>query len=59
LVFTFLDQTPVKPENILSLVSKSKNKMRLTPDGKLIVPSQIESNESLFSEIKKVLQALD
>ena len=59
LVFTFLDQTPVKPENILSLVSNSKNKMRLTPDGKLIIPSQIGSNESLFSEIKKVLQALD
>jgi len=58
LVFTFLDQTPVQPENILALVSKSKNKMRFTPDGKLVVPLQTESNESLFSEIKKVLQAL-
>jgi len=57
LVFTFLNQTPVKPENILSLVSKSKNKMRFTPDGKLVVPCT-ESNDSLFNEIKKVLQAL-
>jgi transcription-repair coupling factor (superfamily II helicase) len=58
LVFTFLNQTPVKPENILALVSKSKNKMRFTPDGKLVVPAQTESNDSLFNEIKKVLQAL-
>ncbi|RJX35845.1 MAG: transcription-repair coupling factor [Desulfurivibrio sp.] len=58
LVFTFLNQTPVQPEKILAIVSKSKNRTRFTPDGKLVVPAQTASNDSLFAEIKKVLQAL-
>jgi transcription-repair coupling factor (superfamily II helicase) len=59
LVYTFLAQTPVKPARILELVTKSKNSVRFTPDGKLIVPARIEDPDSLFAEIKKVLQALD
>ena len=58
LVFTFLDQTPVKPEKILSLVNTRKKKTRFTPDGKLIVAAQLKSDLSLFEETKKVLQAL-
>ncbi|MBI5558104.1 MAG: transcription-repair coupling factor [Deltaproteobacteria bacterium] len=59
LVYTFLEQTPVNPARILELVTKSKNSVRFTPDGKLIVPARIEGPDSLFAEIKKVLQALD
>ena len=58
IVFTFLDQTPVDPATILELVRKSKNKIRFTPEAKLIVPVMATGDESLFAEIKKVLQAL-
>ncbi|MFH1215363.1 MAG: transcription-repair coupling factor [Pseudomonadota bacterium] len=58
IVFSFLVDTPVPPERILSLISQSKNKIRLTPEGKLIVPMQDQSRDSLFPQIKKVLQAL-
>ena len=58
LVFTFLDHTPVQPEKILELVNTRKKKIRLTPEGKLIVKISDSSTESLFRETKKVLQAL-
>jgi transcription-repair coupling factor (superfamily II helicase) len=58
IVFTFLDQTPVQPATILGLVQKSKNKIRFTPEAKLIVPVTATDAEPLFAEIKKVLQAL-
>jgi len=58
IVFTFLDQTPVDPATILELVRKSRNKIRFTPEAKLIVPVMATEDESLFAEIKKVLQAL-
>lgn len=59
LVFSFSSDTPVQPDRILSLIRSSKNKIRLTPEGKLIVPLQDQGMESLFQQIKKVLQALD
>ncbi len=58
IVFSFLNQTPVKPEKILSLANKGKSKVRFTPEGKLIVPQLTDTDDSVFSEIKKVLQAL-
>ena len=58
IVFTFLDQTPVDPATILELVRKSRNKIRFTPEAKLVVPVMATEDESLFAEIKKVLQAL-
>jgi len=58
LVFTFLDSTPVTPETILNLVKKSKSKIRFTPEGKLIVSIPSEAADTLFTESRKVFQAL-
>ncbi|MBW2466606.1 MAG: transcription-repair coupling factor [Deltaproteobacteria bacterium] len=38
LVFSFHEKTPVKPEKILSLIEKTKNNIRFTPDARLMVP---------------------
>jgi len=38
LVFAFHEKTPVGPEKILSLVHKSKNAIRFSPDARLMVP---------------------
>ena len=59
LVFTFLDQTPVSPEKILDLVNRSKNKIRFTPEAKLIVNvKKINSPREILTEIRKVLHAI-
>ncbi len=38
LVFTFHEKTPIGPEKILDLVKQSKNKIRFSPDARLMVP---------------------
>lgn len=58
LAFSFLDNTSVEPEKILTMVKNSKGKARFTPDGKLVVKAPLLTRETVFPEIKKILQAL-
>lgn len=58
LVLSFLADTPVQPERILALIRESKNSIRLTPEGKLILPLPSQEGDAIFLRIKKVLQAL-
>jgi transcription-repair coupling factor (superfamily II helicase) len=58
LAFSFLENTSVEPEKILTMVKNSKGKARFTPDGKLVVKGPLPSPETVFPEIKKILQAL-
>lgn len=59
LAFTFLEDTPVSPEKILALVAKDKNNNKFTPDGKLVIKSQMDSPEEIFNKIRKILQDLE
>mgnify|MGYP005840207211 FL=1 len=58
LAFSFLDETPVAPEQILLMVRTSKETMRLTPDNRLVVTTSTRSAEAIFTAAKKVLQLL-
>ncbi len=58
LAFSFLDNTSVKPEKILTMVKNSKGNARFTPDGKLVVKEPLLTPETVFQEIKKILRAL-
>ncbi|MCK5194135.1 MAG: transcription-repair coupling factor, partial [Desulfobulbaceae bacterium] len=58
LAFSFLDNTPVEPEKILTMVKNSKGKAKFTPDAKLVVKAPLLTPETVFPEIKKILQAL-
>ncbi|PLX48004.1 MAG: transcription-repair coupling factor [Desulfobulbaceae bacterium] len=58
LAFSFLDETPVLPEQILLMVRTSKGNMRLTPDNRLVVTTSTRSAEAIFAAAKKVLQLL-
>jgi len=58
LAFSFLDNTTVEPEKILMMVKNSNGKARFTPDGKLVVKASLLTPETIFPEIKKILQAL-
>ena len=65
LVFSFADQTAVAPETLVALVeqdkkkarrSRRKNCMRLTPDGRLLVP--FTQGENIFQAVETVVQQL-
>lgn len=58
LVFTFLDQTPVAPQKILELVNKSKNRVRFTPEARLIVQAPMTPAERVFATTRQVLAGL-
>jgi transcription-repair coupling factor (superfamily II helicase) len=58
LAFSFLDETPVAPEQILIMVHSSKGTMRLTPDNRLVVTASTKSSKAIFTASKKVLQQL-
>lgn len=59
LVFSFLDNTPVLPETILELVTKSKNAIRFTPEAKLIVNSDnLDTPANILTTAQKVLHAI-
>ncbi len=62
LIYSFADNTPVRPETLLKLLEKDrkaakkerrKNIMRLTPDQRLVVP--VNPEENLFKQIKNML----
>ena len=55
LVFHFHEQTPVAPEQILIIIKQSKGKIKLTPDGRLVVQTKANSAEAVLTEAKKIL----
>ncbi len=57
LVFSFQDDTPVTPENLL-LYLQEGNLSRLTPEGKLIIQAQLDTSETIFSSIRKTVSEL-
>ncbi len=58
LALTFLEDTPVTPDKILSLVARNKEKNKFTPDGKLIIRTKMKKPEEVFDRIKQILQEL-
>lgn len=58
LVFSFADDTPVTPQDILIYIENNKKKVRLTPDGRLVVSITDGSNESIFDAIKNILRSI-
>jgi transcription-repair coupling factor (superfamily II helicase) len=65
LVFSFAENTPVTPEKLIGLVEldrkkarrqRRKESMRLTPDGRLLVP--FTEGENIFQAIETVLEQL-
>jgi transcription-repair coupling factor (superfamily II helicase) len=58
LVFTFLERTPVAPQKILILIKQSKNRIRLTPDNKLVVQAELGTPEAMFQAARNILHAL-
>ncbi|MDA8164443.1 MAG: transcription-repair coupling factor, partial [Desulfobacteraceae bacterium] len=58
LVFTFLDRTPVAPEKILILMKRSRDRVRLTPEGKLVVRADLPTPAAVVETAKKILQAV-
>ena len=59
LALTFLEQTPVTPQQILLMVQLSNNRMRLTPENLLVVETSTQNAELIFAAAKKLLQELD
>jgi transcription-repair coupling factor (superfamily II helicase) len=61
LVFSFHEKTPVGPEKILSLVEKSKNRIRFSPDARLMVPLSdklLHSPQAILHAAKDVITSL-
>ena len=58
LVFSFMTDTPVKPDLLLDYLQNSGNSSRITPDGRLIVATSSDSHDSLYTAIQKTLQEL-
>jgi len=58
LVFSFMTDTPVNPGLLLAQVTAWKNKQRLTPDGRLIVSVDTDSNHSIYREIRTIISDL-
>ena len=59
LVFSFLDDTPLTPEMMLTYLQKHSTKRRttppkLTPDGRLVVTTRLDSPEMIFDTISKI-----
>ncbi|WP_228721412.1 transcription-repair coupling factor [Desulfosediminicola ganghwensis] len=64
LVFSFLDTTPIKPEQLLAYIDQhSKNRkgpqVKLTPDGRLVVSCAMPTPETVFSVAEKILSDLE
>jgi len=55
LVFSFMTDTPVKPELMLPLVAGNSSTLRLTPDGRLIVAADQETDTKLFEKIERII----
>ncbi len=58
LVFSFHTSTEITPEQILQFIRKSKGKVRMTPDSRLIVSESLQSPQEIFQTIKNTLHAI-
>jgi len=58
LVFSFMSDTPVKPELLLTRLNSTANKQRLTPDGRLIVPVD-KKPAGLYRTVSSVIHQLN
>ena len=58
LVLSLLPETPVRPELLTAYLQNSGKKVRLTPDGRLVIQIKDDSSEDLYLQINKVLQEL-
>jgi len=64
LVFTLAEDTPVNPEKLMNFIqteSKARKgrSAKLTPDGKVILPLQLETDSDLFKIIPPILNQLN
>ncbi len=62
-VFSFTDHTPLDPSLLLGYLQQGSGKKkgkprRITPDGRLIVPSSNRSPDQLFSNLRKIIHEL-
>ena len=58
LVFSFMNDTPVKTEPLLQKISASKSSIRLTPDGRLIAAAPTESDKQIFNHLERIIDDL-
>jgi transcription-repair coupling factor (superfamily II helicase) len=58
-VLSFHHQTPVKPETILGLVNKSKNRIKFTPDSRMVIREEMKSPPEVFAAVKNILRVLE
>jgi transcription-repair coupling factor (superfamily II helicase) len=63
LVYSFLADTPLRPELLLDFLQKQPKKRqaehaKLTPDGRLVVPLETAGDEGLFESINKTMTTL-
>lgn len=64
LVFSFLDDTPVTPEQLMKYVqgkaeTRKGAKSKLTPDGRLVVSSPLPTTETVFAVAQHILFDLE
>lgn len=61
LIFSFNEQTPVEPQKILTLMENSANRIRFTPDARLVVSVDsglLQKSTTVISMAADILQAL-
>ena len=58
LVFSFSENTPITPQQILLFIRNQHGKSRLLPDSRLVVETSAASAESIFDRLKKILLAI-
>ncbi|MEN8141004.1 MAG: transcription-repair coupling factor [Thermodesulfobacteriota bacterium] len=58
LALTFLDQTPVTPEQILLMIKSSGQRLRLTPDNLLVMETGTRDSQMIFNAARTLLQEL-
>jgi transcription-repair coupling factor (superfamily II helicase) len=62
-VFSFTENTPLDPEKLMGYLQKKSSKRKgrpakLTPDGRLVIPSSFKSEAELFKALQKELATL-
>ena len=58
LVFSFMPDTPVKPERLLTYLQAQKSGSRLTPDGKLVYDTKVETITDMCTVIQSLTNEL-
>ncbi len=64
LVFSFLEDTPIAPEKLLSYLQQNSGKKkkyppRLTPDGRLVIGAELSSIDAIFTTASKTFIELN